>query len=183
MITIYIFLASSIVEFEWERKELSAFVGRLNRAYVPREVYVELTVCEDLSNAMARGRKQDEYNALIRASRHFILLVGKEIGDYSLEEFNTALEAYRATGFPRLHLFRRESLEKAEVTQSVHEFFARLEAEQLPYICFTSIETVMVALAEALCQDPLIGGDFIKCDGYLEVDGKKVFTIRPTKTN
>ena len=177
MRTVPVFLASSTVEFRHERKELSVFVGRLNQAYFPRGIRVELTVCEDLSNAVERGRKQDKYNALIRTSRHFILLVGEEAGDFTLEEFNTALVSYRAGGTPRLHLFCREPLEGRGLTDSVRALLSRLEAERLPCVCFSDMKRVMIVLAEALCQDPLIGGDVNKADGFLVVDGKKVLAI------
>ena len=49
MVDIKIFLASSIVEFEKERMELSNHILRLNNQYHKRGVYFTLVICENLS--------------------------------------------------------------------------------------------------------------------------------------
>lgn len=68
---IKLFIASSIIEFAQERASLSDFIRLLNDIYVPRGIYFQLTICEDLSNAVAKDRKQAEYNQAIRESQYF----------------------------------------------------------------------------------------------------------------
>ena len=70
---IKIFLASSIAEFEHERRELGDYIRSLNDIYVERGIYFQLTICEYLSNAVAKKRKQDEYNQSIRDSQFFYI--------------------------------------------------------------------------------------------------------------
>lgn len=77
---IKIFLASSVVEFEKERQELGKFVRSLNDIYIKRGLYFELNLCEDLSNAVDKERKQNEYNKLIRKCQYFYILFGRYAG-------------------------------------------------------------------------------------------------------
>lgn len=59
---IRLFFASSIVEFEHERREFGNYIRALNDIYIKQKLYLTLALSEDLSSAMARGRKQAEYN-------------------------------------------------------------------------------------------------------------------------
>ncbi len=70
-ITIKLFLASSITEFEMERYKLSDFINSLNQIYHDRGIFFELWKCEDHSKALSSGRKQEEYNQKIRESEYF----------------------------------------------------------------------------------------------------------------
>ena len=85
MRTIKIFLASSVVEFKEERQELAAFANSINKKIVKRDIFLEMIMCEDLSNAMAKERKQDEYNEYIRDSDYVLMLFGKTVGKYTIE--------------------------------------------------------------------------------------------------
>ena len=76
---IKLFIASSIIEFAQERASLSDFIRSLNDIYVPRGIYFQLTICEDLSNAVAKDRKQAEYNQTIREAQYFYILFGRTV--------------------------------------------------------------------------------------------------------
>ena len=54
---IKIFLASSVVEFEHERKELGDYIRTLNDMYIERDIYFNLVICEDLRLQMSGSRK------------------------------------------------------------------------------------------------------------------------------
>ena len=91
---INIFLASSIVEFDYERQAIGNFIRSLNDMYSPKGIYFKLHMCEDMSEAVSEGRKQDEYNEKARNSDYFFMLIHRKAGKFTLEEFEEALSAY-----------------------------------------------------------------------------------------
>ena len=93
-----IFLASSIVEFEQERDKLAARIRGLNNKYVNNDIYFQLDICEDYSDALTHGRKQEEYNDLIRECHFFFALIGANVGQFTLEEINVAREQFKKNG-------------------------------------------------------------------------------------
>ena len=90
MTTIQIFLASSINEFHIERLEIGNFIRIVNDRIESINMNIQLHVCEDVTEAISSQRKQDDYNDLIVQSDLFILLSGKTIGQYTLEEYEIA---------------------------------------------------------------------------------------------
>ncbi|MBQ3489008.1 MAG: hypothetical protein IJA86_00270 [Clostridia bacterium] len=91
---INIFLASSIVEFDYERQAIGNFIRSLNDIYVPKGIYFKLHMCEDMSEAIAEGRKQEQYNEKARTCDYFFMLIHSKIGEFTEEEFNEALSSY-----------------------------------------------------------------------------------------
>ena len=87
---IRVFLASSITEFSQERMQLGDFVRSLNDILVERDVYIHLEKSEDITNAIDLYRKQNQYNAFIRKSDYFFMLIGEAVGAYTMEEYETA---------------------------------------------------------------------------------------------
>lgn len=65
---IKLFLASSAVEFEQERNELGSYIRMLNDIYAKRGIYFELTIWDDLPDAVERERAQEECNQEIQDS-------------------------------------------------------------------------------------------------------------------
>ena len=61
MKTIKIFLASSIKEFADERISLKNFVRQMENALIDYGVFLKMFICEYADNAIADGRKQDEF--------------------------------------------------------------------------------------------------------------------------
>ena len=94
MKTMSVFVASSINEFAMERELLKRLIGRLNNHLINENLYIKLILCEYISKAMAKGRKQEEYNDKIRTSDLFFILVGRRLGEYTHEEFEVAKTAY-----------------------------------------------------------------------------------------
>ena len=105
MTTIRVFLASSIKEFERERQTLMAFFQMLNNIYHDRGIFFEMEICEALSSQMLDIRTQEMYNSTIRESEYFYIIIGKQAGKYTIEEFNVALESYQKNGLPRIYTF------------------------------------------------------------------------------
>ncbi len=191
MIIIKIFLASSLTEFEKERLELGDFVRHLNNDYIHRGVYFELTKCEDFSDALAPIRKQDEFNKAIQESQHFYVLVGRDIGDYTLEEFDVALEQFRASGgVPNIHTYFSKLPEGEEASENVKAFMGRLDKELRHfYRVFTHIDSVKFHMLIELTRnhigigkpifenDPSVANRLILEDGQAKLDGEPILSL------
>lgn len=102
-----IFLASSS-ELEDERREFEIFIGRKNREWQRRGVFLELVVWEDFLDSVSPTRLQDEYNAAIRDCDLFMMLFCTKVGKYSEEEFDTALAQFKATGKPLIFTYVKD---------------------------------------------------------------------------
>ena len=87
MKVIKIFLASSINDLHVERMEIGNFIRSMNDRFIDRGIYFKLCMCEDISDAVAKSRKQDEYNAIIRECDFFYVIFWHKAGVYTVEEF------------------------------------------------------------------------------------------------
>lgn len=75
---IKLFVASSIDTFEREWGELKSYISSLNDIYVRRDIYFDLILCENLSNALDKERKQAAYNAEIRKCQYFYVIFAEK---------------------------------------------------------------------------------------------------------
>ena len=100
-----IFIASSIVEFKDERTELLAYLGTLNKLYKPRGVRLEWDNPEDMSHEMRPDGSQSEIDEAIRNCEFFFVIVGRDMGQYTLGEFETAWKHYQAHGKPKIYTY------------------------------------------------------------------------------
>jgi len=122
-----IFLASSIIEFADERLLLKNIVRKINDILIDYDIYIRMFICEYADNALASERKQNEFSREIDDSDIFFILAGKNLGDYTLEEYRYAVNIYehRNDGFPKiLAIFK--TCDKVE--QSITNFSANLSA-------------------------------------------------------
>ena len=149
MKSVYVFLASSINEFAAWRHAIGAMIQSMNSKLVDEDVYINLVICEFLSTAIAESRKQDEYNDQIRESDLFIMLIGKTVGGYTLEEFNVAVEAKNGTGKPRiLILFNSDSDDEADET--VDALKQTIATEELESSGFSGREMLLAEVKQAI---------------------------------
>ena len=175
---IKIFVASSVVEFEQERVALKAYISTLNDIYVRKGVYFELLLCEDLSNAMAKERKQAEYNAFIQDAQYFYILIGREAGEYTIEEFDVALKSFQAKGSPRIYTYFFTLPEGQSPGESTLQFIQRVDRELNHYYStFTHIDAIKLNLLMEICRDPLAGGQLMLEDGKAVLDGKPILNV------
>ena len=121
-----IFIASSIVEFKDERKELIEYLWTLNKLYKPRGVRLEWDNPEDMSHEVFPDGTQSEIDKAICDSDFFFVIVGRDMGPYTLGEFETAWEQRKATGKPKVIPYFLPP--PYEIThQSVSDFYERLK--------------------------------------------------------
>lgn len=81
MRTVSIFVASSIIEFEYERIYIGDFIRKYNDNFKPIGNRVRLHMCED-----EYVNSQSFYDRLIESSDIFILMIGEKLGNFSKHE-------------------------------------------------------------------------------------------------
>lgn len=150
---IKIFVASSIVEFKSERDELGEFIGLVNNTFVKVGTYIELVMCEHLSNALALKRKQDEYDQYIRESQYFCILLGKSAGDYTMEEFYVAQEQFQETGLPRILVYFSKVPDQTAPDKDIEEFQKYLAENGYDYLEFSCLEQVKQDILQHLANE------------------------------
>ena len=113
-----IFLASSINEFKEERNEIGDFIRRIQDVLIDYDTKIKLFECEFHDNSIGLGRKQEEYNKEIGKSQIFLMLIGKRVGQYTLEEYNVAIQSK----VPNIWVL----FKKVDIDESVQEFKEKL---------------------------------------------------------
>ena len=180
---IKLFIASSIIEFAQERASLSDFIRSLNDIYVPRGIYFQLTICEDFSNAVAKDRKQAEYNQTIREAQYFYILFGRgsdraDDAIYTIEEFDTALNQFRKAGAPKIYTYFRQLPEGESASKNIRDFMNRLDQEIGHYYStFGNVDTIKLNMLLELTRDQTVGGTVKVEDGMASLDGHKMFSV------
>ena len=176
---IKLFLASSVVEFEQEQNELGSYIRMLNDIYAKRGIYFELTIWDDLPDAVARDRKQEECNQEIRDSQYFYVLFGKDAEEDTIQEFNVALEQFRKSGAPRIYTYFRQLPEGQSASQSVKDFMERLDQEIGHYYStFSHLDAVKLNMLLELTRNSDINSNLKFEDGEAKLDGKPVLDLK-----
>ena len=176
MTTIRVFLASSIKEFERERQTLMAFFQMLNNIYHDRGIFFEMEICEALSSQMLDIRTQEMYNSTIRESEYFYIIIGKQAGKYTIEEFNVALESYQKNGLPRIYTFFQKF--DGEENLSAAEFKKYISQElQHYYNAYTHIDTIKLNLLIELCRDSRLKAVMKVEDGKALLNGQMLMAM------
>lgn len=175
---IKIFLASSLTEFKEDRHELGDYIRKLNNVYFKRGIYFKLIACEDFSDSLAAERKQEDYNAEIRDSQYFYIIFGKEAGQYSVEEFNVALEQFKKTGTPQIYTYFQKLPDENDVDESIKAFIGRLDSELNHYYSkFSHLDTIKLNILLELTRNQEIGGNIQFEDGTANIDGEGVLSL------
>jgi hypothetical protein len=108
MLTKKIFLASS-AELKEDRKEFEIFIGRKNKDWVDKGVFLDLVIWEDFLDAMSQTRLQGEYNKAIRECDLFVMLFWTKVGQYTEEEFETAFGQFKSTNKPFIFTYFKDA--------------------------------------------------------------------------
>ena len=175
---IKIFLASSIVEFEHERHELGDYISSLNKHFLERGILLQFEKCEDLSNAISDVRKQEEYNQVIRDSDFFYIVFGKSAGEYTIEEFDVALEHFRKEKKPHIYTFFQKLPEGVEATDSVKAFMTRLDKEIGHYYSlFSHIDSIKLNMLLEITRLKMLNEKIDIRDGKALVNGKEMLSL------
>ena len=180
MKTIKLFLVSSIVEFECERKELADFIRTLNDYYMEcgSDLYIKMVICGDLSNAIAKERKQEEYNQTIRESDSFFIIFGRTAEEYMIAAFNVAMEHFKETGYPHVYTYFQKLPEGVEAADSVKNFMARLDKEiGYYYNLYSSIDSIKLNILFEITRSNQVSEKIDIKDGKVLLNGKEMLSL------
>lgn len=174
---IHLFIASSVVEFENERNELGNYIRSLNDIYLEHNIYFKLTMCENLTSAIELNGKQNFYNSKIRESDYFYVIFGKNAGEYTLEEFDVAMESFNATGKPKIYTYFMQ-LSDGKVSNDVLSFMKRLDDELGHYYSlFTHIDSIKLNILLEFSRDPQITSDISVENAHICIDGDSLLSL------
>ena len=124
--TIKIFLASS-EELKEDREKFGNFVRRIDKKiFMKQGIHLDLTEWEDEDSAYRGGRKQDEYNKLVRESDMFLALFYTKGGNFTIEEFDVAMDEYAKKKSPVIYVFFRDLPKEEEWSTELKAFTQRL---------------------------------------------------------
>ena len=108
-------------------------VRRLDKIYEKRGIRIELFEWEDYDAAYNDRRKQDEYNAQIKASDMFLALFHTKAGKFTIEEFDIATEEFKKKSSPKVYTYCKDLKDGEAETPELTEFKERLFKEMGHY--------------------------------------------------
>jgi tetratricopeptide (TPR) repeat protein len=123
---IKIFLASSN-EISDDREKFGNFVRRIDKIYSKRGLHLDLFEWEDYDAAYRGCRKQDEYDDEVRDSDMFVALFYVKGGEFTIEEFNVAIEEYRKRKSPLVYVYFRDLSKEDEWSTELKAFTEELK--------------------------------------------------------
>ncbi|MDD4683125.1 MAG: hypothetical protein PHQ55_08115 [Eubacteriales bacterium] len=123
---IKIFLASSIGELKMDRLAISEATLELNNELIEQDIRLQLFMCEHYDTSITAIGKQNEYNNFIRQPCDiFINLYHNDLGAYTLEEYETAIETREQYGFPYIYIFVKNK--NYQTSTSIRDFCDQAE--------------------------------------------------------
>lgn len=176
---INIFLASSITEFHVERMEIENFIRNVSDKFETHyDIKIQPWLCENFDDAVARTRKQDEFNEKIRESELCFFLFFTDVGKYTEEEFNTARKSFLQSGKPKIYTYFKQANGET-VKESIKDFMKMLD-ESIGHFYgnFDHLDTVKLRILLSLKLEEM---DFLEVkveDGSCVVDGQKVLSLK-----
>ena len=122
MKNITVFLASSD-ELKNDRNSFHSLVASLDEIFKPRGYRIRCRRWEDFSAFCTGTRTQDDYNRIVRASDICICMFHRKAGEYTIEEFNQALDEYvKNQSHPKTFVYIRALIEGEMEDEALKRF-------------------------------------------------------------
>ena len=178
MKTIRIFLASS-EEMDYDRMVFGNLVRRLDDIYEKRGMRLKLFEWEDYDAAFNDRRKQDEYNEKVRESDIFLALFHKKAGQFTIEEFDVASDAFKEKASPKVFTYLKDLQPGESPSPELEEFKHRLFDEMGHYWChYDNRDSLQLQFVMQLQLVESSLGDSVKVEnGEVNIDGMKVASM------
>ena len=182
MKTITVFLASSN-ELNYDRNSFQALIAKLDDIYEPRGIRIKCRRWEDFPAYCTGERTQDVYNKTVRSCDMCICMFHKEAGQYTIEEFEQALDEYRTNhSHPKTFVYIRAlvdgEVETDELKAFKDELFKSIGHYWCNYACDDSMNLHFVMQLERLIPDMgLSAGDSSQLkveEGNVTLQGIKI---------
>jgi hypothetical protein len=159
-----LFLASSS-ELKDDREQFEIFINRKNNDWVAKGVFLQLVIWEDFLDAISQTRLQDEYNKAIRDCDLFVMLFSTKVGQYTEEEFETAIGQFKSTNKPFVFTYFKDaaitvsSVNRKDLN-SLLDFQEKLKALGHFYTIYKNIDELKFKFSQQL--DKLASNGFIE---------------------
>ena len=182
MKTITVFLASSN-ELNYDRNSFQALIAKLDDIYEPRGIRIKCRRWEDFPAYCTGERTQDIYNKTVRSCDMCICMFHKEAGQYTIEEFNQALDEYKTNhSHPKTFVYIRALVDGEVETDELKAFkdqlFKSIGHYWCNYACDDSMNLHFVMQLERLIPDMgLSAGDSSQLkveEGNVTLQGIKI---------
>ena len=122
MKNITVFLASSD-ELKNDRNSFHSLAASLDEIFEPRGYRIRCRRWEDFSAFCTGSRTQDDYNRIVRASDICICMFHRKAGEYTIEEFNQALDEYvKNQSHPKTFVYIRALIEGEMEDEALKRF-------------------------------------------------------------
>ena len=122
MKNITVFLASSD-ELKNDRNSFHSLVASLDEIFEPRGYRIRCRRWEDFSAFCTGSRTQDDFNRIVRASDICICMFHRKAGEYTIEEFNQALDEYvKSQSHPKTFVYIRALIEGEMEDEALKRF-------------------------------------------------------------
>lgn len=176
---IKIFLASSIVEFKYERMDIELFIRHISDDFEKKyDVKIQPLLCENFDDAYSKIRKQEEYNEKIRDSELCFFIFFTKAGEYTKEEFEVARKKFEETEKPRIYTYFKV-IKDETAEQSLYDFMNELDKTFGHYYgTFEHIDTVKMRILLSLNHMEMDFSEIKVQNGECVVDGKSVMSIK-----
>lgn len=176
-----IFFASSINEFRNERFDLGDFIRKLTDQTIEQDVYLKFSICEDMSNAVSKDRKQGDYNEEIRNSDFFYVIFGSKAGDYTIEELEIAVKRFKEStdNKPNIYVYHQKTFENTIISEQGKEALERVKKKNanISYRDYTNIDDMKIEIAKDLLQQKAFNGKLTLEKEKVLLNGKKLFSF------
>ena len=182
MKTITVFLASSN-ELNYDRNSFQALIAKLDDIYELRGIRIKCRRWEDFPAYCTGERTQDVYNKTVRSCDMCICMFHKEAGQYTIEEFEQALDEYKTNhSHPKTFVYIRALVEGEVETDELKAFkdqlFKSIGHYWCNYACDDSMNLHFVMQLERLIPDMgLSAGDSSQLkveEGNVTLQGIKI---------
>jgi len=148
--TINVFLASP-GELKNERKSFRSFVSEIDETLQRMGRPLKTRMWEGLDASYKGHPEQDEYDKLIRASHMFLALFHTVGGEFTIHEFNVALEKFNQTKqTPKIYVYKKALQEGEKIDTKLEDFQKRLEEMGLYWTTYSTQDSLHLHFLQQL---------------------------------
>ena len=148
--TINVFLASSS-ELKTTRERFRGFVESLGETFKKMGRPLKTRMWEGLDASYKGHPEQDEYDRLIRASQMFLALFHTVGGEFTIHEFNVAIEKFNQTKqTPKIYVYKKALQKGEQIDTELEDFQKRLEEMGLYWTTYSSQDSLHLHFLQQL---------------------------------
>ena len=148
--TINVFLASP-GELKNERKSFRSFVSEIDETFQRMGRPLKTRMWEGLDASYKGHSEQDEYDRLIRASQMFLALFHTVGGEFTIHEFNVALEKFNQTKqTPKIYVYKKALQKGEQIDTELEDFQKRLEEMGLYWTTYSTQDSLHLHFLQQL---------------------------------